>query len=67
MAQPQPSNAPSAMFSLWLLKSLSYAPRQRRELILSIETALGEVDGEITRELARVGSTEFMVVVTYVG
>ena len=28
--------------------------------------ALGEVNGGITRELAKVGSTEFMVVVTYV-
>jgi hypothetical protein len=54
------------MFSLWYLKSISYTPQQCRDLILSIRNALGEVDVEITRELVKVQSTEFMVVITYV-
>ena len=37
-----------------------------QDLILSVQNALGEVNGEITRELAKIGSTEFRVVVTYV-
>jgi hypothetical protein len=66
MTQPQYSPLSSVMFSLWYLKSISYTPQQCRDLILSIRNALGEVDVEITRELVKVQSTEFMVVITYV-
>jgi hypothetical protein len=56
----------TATFSLWHLKSLSYAPQQCHDLILSVQNALGQVDVEIAQELAKVQSTEFMVVVMYV-
>jgi hypothetical protein len=56
-----------ATFSLWHLKSLSYAPQECRDLFVSIQKALGEVEGEIIRALAKVQSTEFIIVVTYVG
>ena len=55
-----------ATFSLWHLKSLSYAPQERRNLIPALQNALREIDGEIRRGLAEVQSTEYMVVVTYV-
>jgi hypothetical protein len=70
MAQPQPSTPPTpsamATFSLWHLKSLSYAPQERCNLILALQNALREIDREVTRGLAEVQSTEYMVVVTYV-
>ena len=57
---------PSTKFSFWCLKTLLYTPQQCQDLILLVQNALGEVNGEITRELAKVGSTEFMVVAAYV-
>ena len=43
-----------------------YTCQQYHNLILAIQNAFGEINGGITRELAKVHPTEFMVVVTYV-
>ena len=45
---------------------LSLAPQECHDLFLSVQNALGAVNGEITQALAKVRSTEFMVIVTYV-
>jgi hypothetical protein len=72
MAQ-QPSSFPPQQrqrfpvsFSLWHLKSLSYAPQESHALFLSAQNAIGEVSGEITRALAlqKIRTTKLMVVVT---
>ncbi len=52
--------------SLWHLNTLSYTTQERDFLIERIRHALGEVDRDLTRELRRVQSTGFMVIVTYV-
>jgi len=57
---------PMSLPSLWHLRTLSFKPKKRRDLVRSIWNALEQIKHEISEELAMVKSDEIMgVVVTY--
>ena len=66
MSSSTPLDNQHSLPSLWRLRTLSLKAKDRRDLVLSIYHALGQVQHEISQELAMVKSSEILaVVVTY--